>query len=91
MVQLPGAHSHVIAIFGNQTYLTALAQRWHSGHAVHSFRGTVTITTGVNVVDSSGELYLEVRNKHTFNIHEAPQRKQRWAKKRWSFVLYSDL
>ena len=50
MVQLPGAHSHVIAIFGNQTYLTALAQSWHSGHAVHSFRGTFTITTGVNVV-----------------------------------------
>ena len=26
MVQLPGAQFHVIAIFGNQTYLTILAQ-----------------------------------------------------------------
>ena len=56
MVQLPGAHSHVIAIFGNQTYLTALAQSWHSGHAVHSFRGTFTITTGVNVAESTWDL-----------------------------------
>ena len=46
MVQLPGAHSHVVAIFGNQTYLTALAQSYHSVHAVHSFRGTFTATRG---------------------------------------------
>ena len=58
MVQLPGAHSHVIAIFSNETYLTALAQPWHSGPATHSFRGTFTTTTGVNVIDSSGKLYL---------------------------------
>ena len=62
---------------------------FNSGHAVHSYRGTFATTTGVNVVDSSGKLYLAVRHKHTFNIHEAPQWKQRWAKEKRSLVLWS--
>ena len=70
MVQVPGAHSHVVAIFGNQTYLTALAQSYHSVHAVHSFRDTFTITRGVNVVESTRDLHSAVQNSLTYYGHE---------------------
>ena len=69
MVQLPGAHSYVVAIFGNQTYLTALAQSYHSVHAVHSFRGTFTTTRGVNVVESSPDLRSAMRHTHAYYGH----------------------
>ena len=52
MVQLPEAHSHMVAILGNQRLngKDTLIQPRTVVHTVHSCRDTFTTTTGVNVV-----------------------------------------
>ena len=74
MVPSLGAHSHIIALFGNQTYthVTTCGFAWF--RSLHSYRGTFITTTGVNVIESIRDLFKRTGSMLEFDIHEALQR-----------------